>query len=55
MAFVLSLFVPHLSFFWCLGKAVMVIGIFRESSHIYVVGTHLHWVGRWLSWMHMYR
>ena len=33
MSFVLSLFVPHLSFFWCLGTAVLrdlglFIGIF---------------------------
>ena len=33
VAFVLSLFVPHLSFFWCLGKAVLGdCGISRVSS-----------------------
>ena len=28
VAFVLSLFVPHLSFFWCLGKAVLCVSYF---------------------------
>ena len=36
MAFVLSIFVPNLSFFWCLGKAVIRdCGISLVSSHIF--------------------
>ena len=38
MAFVLSIFVPNLSFFWCLGKAVIRdCGISLISSHIFSV------------------
>ena len=37
VAFVLSLFVPHLPFFWCLGKAVLLdCGISRVSSLIFL-------------------
>ena len=36
VTFVLSLFVPHLSFFWCLGKVVL-----RDSA-ISWVSSHIH-------------
>ena len=42
VAFVLSLFVPHLSFFWCLGRAMVCdCGISWVSSHIFLQGLRL--------------
>ena len=42
MAFVLSLFVPYLSFFWCLGKAVLRdYGISWVSSLIFLHCLHV--------------
>ena len=36
VTFALQLFVPHLSFIWCLGKAVLRdCDIYRESSLIF--------------------
>ena len=35
--FVVSLFVPHLPFFWCLGRANFVILSFPGYIHLYVL------------------
>ena len=41
VAFVLSLFVPHLSFFWCLGKTVLRdCGIYWTLSFIFLIAEH---------------